>query len=54
MSNQKSVKYVHIAHYFYSEWVYFTTTIVLEHVLIKNKQIYHTKIGQEKSILTIY
>ena len=41
-SNQKSMYYVHITHYFYSKWVYFRSTIVLEHVWIKTKHIYHT------------
>ena len=47
--------YVQIAHYFfYSKWVYFKSTIVLEHVWIKTKYVLYTKISWEKSILTIY
>ena len=43
-SNQKASN-VLITRYFHSNWVNFKSTIVLEHVLIKIKHLYYTKIG---------
>ena len=42
-SNQKKEQYVHITHYIYSKWVYFKSTIALEHVWIKTNHLYHTQ-----------
>ena len=38
----------------YSKCVYFKWTIVLEHVLINIKHVYHAQFSWEKSILTLH
>ena len=47
MSNKKIEYYVHITHYFYSKWVNFKSTIVLEHVRIKTFILYKNRLRKK-------
>ena len=48
-SNKKVCNFFQIAYYFYSKWVYFKSTIALEHVWIKTKHYIHKSDEMKKT-----